>query len=204
MTKSTKKEKAPVSADNFKKRVAAVVRSGKSIRGNIQELAQYAMVAYLNPENNGNTADITYLYQQVAAVKSLNHRTLGLYLEDTVNIKLGKTSEGDAVFRKAVKGEAPSLRDDADLSANWWEHGRVTTPKAVDVVKLLETVAKNIAATQGDEAKREITAGQELVADELISKLKELGTWVETTVERRVAEAAGEADNVVEHTAAAA
>lgn len=194
----SKKEKAPVDRKNFKSRVAAVVRSGKSIRGNIQELAQFACVCYLDPESNGNTSEATYLYQQVAGVKSLNHRLLGQWFEDTVNIKLGKTSEGDAVFRKAVKGDAPSLRDDADLSANWWEHGRVTTPKAVDADKLLETMIKQIKSTQGDEAKREITAGQELVADELISKLGELRLWVETTVERRLAEREGAADNVAD------
>lgn len=186
---SKKTERKPVSSENFKSRVADVVRSGKSIRGNIQELVMFAIVFYLDPENNGNTANLTYLYDKVAGVKSLNHRQLGIFVEDTVNVKLGKTSDGDAVFKKAVKGDAPSLRDGADLTVNWWEYGRVTAPKALDIFKQLETLRKGIAAATGDEAKKPLVEGQELIADAASGMLTDMITQLQASLTLKTAEA---------------
>lgn len=194
------KEREAVTADNYKRRVSAVVRSGKSIRGNIQELMHYAMVSYLDPENNGNTGDLTFLFQSVAGVKSLNHKLLGQYCEDTVNVKLAKTSEGEQVFRKAVKGQEPQLLENADLTANWWEHGRTTEPKAVDILKQLDTMLKTLEATQGDEAKRVLVAGQEHVIDDVMTRVKELRSWTERTVVVRVAAIEAEAGEVIKPT----
>ena len=149
-----KKVRAPVDNGNFKKRVAGVIKSGKSIRGNIQELVQFALIDYLTPASNGNTAKITYLYTQVAGVKSLNHRTLGMFVEDTVNVKLSKTSEGEMVFRKAVKGDTPSFREGGDIDANWWEHGRDPAPKPADLLKILDAAIKAVSATINNDAEK--------------------------------------------------
>ena len=198
----SKKEREAVSGDNFKRRCAAVVRSGKSIRGNIQELMQYACVSYLNPENNGNTNDLTYLFTQVASVKSLNHKLLGQCIEDTVNVTLAKTSEGGFVFKKAVKGTEPALLDDADLSAPGWEHGRVNTPKAVDILKSLDALVKTLDSTQGDEAKRPLVEGQQCVLDDVMQRVKELKAWAEGSISIRTAAAKAEAGTVITDIAA--
>lgn len=163
--------KSEVNGSNFRKKVAAVIRSGKSIRGNIQELFQYAAVRYLNPESNGDLSDMTYLFQQVASVKSLNHNTLGQFCEDTLNIKLAKTQDGTPVFRKAVKGEAPAIRDDGDMSANWWEHGRAPTDSPVDVLKTLSAAVKKLESTQGDTPKKALVPGQECVVTSALNAL---------------------------------
>ena len=99
------KQVEAVSTENFKRKVSAVVRSGKSVRGNIQDLFHFAIVHYLNPENNGDLSLASYLYQQVEAVRSLNHKQLAVAFEDTINVKLRNTKAGDKVFGKARKGE---------------------------------------------------------------------------------------------------
>lgn len=192
-----------VNGSNFKKRCSAVVRSGKSIRGNIQELAQYAMVNYLDPANNGNTGDMTYLITQVASVKSLNHKLLGQFIEDTVNVKLTKTSEGGVVFKKAVKGETPALHDDADVSSPWWEHGRSPEVKAVDILKSLESMLKTFENSQGEGAKRPLADGQQCVFDDVTARLKELKTWTEGAISIRNAAMEAEAGTVIQEVAAA-
>lgn len=167
----SKKTSSEVTAKTFKSRVAAVIRSGQSIRANIQELVQYAIVQYLDPVNNGNTADLTYLYQKVKGVRSLNSKTLGDYVEDTVNVALRKTSDGEFVFRKAEKGTDPALRPHADLSAPWWEHGRTPDPKAVDILKRLASDIAALESTQGDTPKKPLVAGQEVCVQEVINSL---------------------------------
>lgn len=195
-------ERKAVSATNFKQRVGALVRSGKSIRANAQECIQYAVLSYLNPENNGNTNDMSYLYQQVASVKSLNHKLMGQYIEDTVNVKLAKTSEGEFVFRKAVKGAVPAFTDNGDIDANWWEHGRPIEPKPVDLVKLLETAIKAIQQTEGDTPKRALKEGQECVATDLLGRLSDTKTWMENAISIRNAAAQAESGDVIQDIAA--
>lgn len=170
--------------ENFKKRVDGVVTSGKSIRANIQELFQFATVAYLDPVNNGNLNDMTYLFKSVAGVKSLAHKRLFEYGEDTLNIRVAKTSDGEVVVRKAVKGEAPSLRPDADLSAEWWEHGRAPADTAVDILKVLRADIKKLESTQGDEAKKALAAGQETALQGVINKLSGALAWAESEIKR--------------------
>jgi hypothetical protein len=174
----TKKVRAPVDAGNFKKRVAGVIKSGKSIRGNIQELMQFAIVDYLTPASNGNTSKMTFLYSAVQGVKSLNHRTLGQFVEDTVNVTLSKTSEGEPVFKKAVKGDAPSFRDGGDIDAPWWEHGRVNEPKAVDLLKVLDAAIKSVSSTiNNDAAKRKsLQAGQMCAVQQTLTGLEDQRT----------------------------
>ena len=196
------KQREAVSGVNFKKKVGAIVRSGKSIRGNVQECAQYAMVTYLDPANNGNTNDLTYLFTQIAGVKSLNHKLLGQFIEDTVNVKLAKTSEGEQVFRKAVKGSTPSLCDNGDINAPWWEHGRTNDPKAVDLIKVLEAAIKTMGQTQGEDAKRPLTDGQQCVIDDLMARLSDTKTWAENAISIRTAAAQAEAGTVITDIAA--
>ena len=192
------KERDAVNGSNFKRRCAAVVRSGKSIRGNIQELYHYAVVSYLDPANNGNTNDLTYLFTQVAGVKSLNHKLLGQCIEDTINVKLAKTSEGGFVFRKAERGVAPSLLDDADLSAPWWEHGRTPEIKEYDIIKSLEAMVKALeASVSGDEKKRPICPAQAGIVAEVTQRVNELKSWTERTIAVRAAAANAEAGTVI-------
>lgn len=186
---STQRE--AVSTGNFKSRVASVVRSGKSIRANIQELAMFALVFYLDPKNNGNTEYLTHLFNAVAGVKSLNSRTLGHYIEDTANVRLRKTDNGDFVFRKAVKGEEPALLDGADLTANWWDHGRGPSEKPVDVLKILETAIKTLEKTQGDAPKKELVANQSGAVQPCINTLREAARAVERVVRDAELSAAG-------------
>jgi hypothetical protein len=182
--------KSEVNGSNFRRKVAAVIRSGKSIRGNVQELVQYAVVRYLDPASNGDTSDMTYLFQQIAGVKSLNHRILGEYIEDTVNVALRKTQDGTPVFRKAKKGETPTLLDNADLSAPWWEHGRVTEAKALDAIKKIRADIKALESTQGDEPKRTLIAGQEVCVQGLINDLMGAVARAESAITRAELEAA--------------
>lgn len=196
------KQVEAVSTENFKRKVSAVVRSGKSVRGNIQDLFHFAIVHYLNPENNGDLSLASYLYQQVEAVRSLNHKQLAVAFEDTINVKLRNTKAGDKVFGKARKGEEPTLLDGADLTASWWEISREVVVKDVDLLKLLEQAKRNIAATQGDEPKRKLVEGQECIVDDAIGILTDAITRLTNAQSIRNAAAEAEAGTVIKDIAA--
>jgi hypothetical protein len=187
-----KKVKAPTDSDNFKKRVAGVIKSGKSIRANIQDLMHYAILQYLDPANSGNSADLSFLQAQVTGVKSLNHKLMGEYIEDTVNLKLGKTAEGAPVFKKAVKGDAPSLTDTADLTANWWEHGRVTEPKLVDLLKVIDTAIKSVSSTINNDAdkRKGLVEGQMCAVQQTLKGLEDQRTATLKLINDAAAESA--------------
>lgn len=196
------KQVEAVSTENFKRKVSAVVRSGKSVRGNIQDLFHFAIVHYLNPENNGDLSLASYLYQQVEAVRSLNHKQLAVAFEDTINVKLRNTKAGDKVFGKARKGEEPTLLDGADLTASWWEISREVVVKDVDLLKLLEQAKRNIAATQGDEPKRKLVEDQECIVDDAIGILTDAITRLTNAQSIRNAAAEAEAGTVIKDIAA--
>ena len=185
--------KTETSSENFRKRVDGVVRSGKSIRANIQDLALFAIVAYLDPKNNGNLNDLTYLIAQVCGVKSLAGNRLIMWTEDTINVKVGKTQDGEPVCRKATKGEDPALRENADLNAPWWEHGRAPVNKPVDILAEIDKLVKRIESTQGEEAKKELAAGQDCMVPGVLNDLSGLKARAERA--QRDAELA-EHDNV--------
>jgi hypothetical protein len=172
-----------VTSKNFRQKVSNVIKSGKSIRGNVQELVQYSVVRYLDPESNGDLSDMIYLFQQIAGVRSLNHSLLGQYLEDTVNVKVAKTQDGTPTIRKAQKGEAPSLRDNADLSAPWWEHGRAPSVNPVDILKSIEQLEKKIESATGDQPKKPLVAGQECAATAALNELSGLRARVKRLIE---------------------
>ena len=161
-----------VTSKNFRAKVASqVVRPGKSIRENVQNLAFFAFDRYMSPDSNGDLSDAIYLFQAVAGVGSLNHTRFGQWAEDTFNVKVSKTQDGKPSFRKDGKGIVPGLRENADITAPWWEHGRSPEPKPLDLIKDLEGEVKKLEATQGDQPKRAIAAGQECAVTAAINEL---------------------------------
>lgn len=182
--------KTETTGGNFKQRVDGVVRAGKSIRANIQELCHFAFVAYLDPKNSGNTADLSYLLLRVTEVKSLNASRLAMYMEDTVNVKVGKTKDGEPVVRKAVKGDAPSLREGSDLTAPWWEHGRAPANNDVDILADIERLIRKIEGTQGDEPKKSLKSGQQPAVDHVLTALMGARARAEADINRAELEAA--------------
>lgn len=178
--------KSETTAANFKQRVSGVIRAGKSIRENIKVLMQFAIMEYLR---SGNTECIRYLATEVSGLKSMSTKKLVEWTEDTVNVKFGKSSDGDIVVRKAVKGEDPALTADGDIDSEWWEHGRPPEAKAVDMLAGGEALVKRIMATQDVGTKKPLKAGQECAAQQFINAIEGAIAQAKAAIERAELEA---------------
>ena len=185
--------KTETTEGNFKARVAGVVRAGKSIRENVKVLMQFAIVVYLK---TGNTECSRHLLQEVKGLRSMSDSRLGQWTEFTVNVRVGKNSDGDIVVRKAVKGEEPALTEHGDIDSAWWEFAKAPANNAVDMIKDLESLIKKIESTQGDEPKKSMLEAQRPFADGVATRLLGAKAFLEAELRRAELEAHADVEDI--------
>ena len=173
-----------VNAKNFGSKLSGVVRSGKSMRANIQELTLFACVFYVDPANSGNADFLNRIFVALRDLKSMNHKLWVTAVEDTVNVKL-RGKAGEERFGKAQRGVEPSFVDAPVLTTgvNWWDHGRDVAPKDLDMLKSLKQLATQIEKTQGEKATKKLAEGQECAVSLVLRALAAAEAQAERAIE---------------------
>lgn len=179
-----------VTTDNFQSYVDAVFSASKSIRDNIQVLAQFAIE---HARDNHNNLDlITYLLKIASSQygDGIRTATLQKYIETVVVGGKWMTMKGSKVFRKASNKTKISYDMDHLENVKWFNHDKKdkAVPK-MDFLAMLEQTAK-----RWDKAHEKADAGEaELVNPSENDKLAaEFMKWLE---ERKPAQADAHADH---------
>lgn len=101
----------------FKTAVNGLIRSATTQRAKVQQLIEEGCAHY---KDNGDTFYLSYLLNAAIGVRSLPTQTIKGYIKELTADQLiwSKAKDGNMVFKKAVKGTVPALKE---VTEPWYE-----------------------------------------------------------------------------------
>lgn len=135
-----------ITTNNFTSKLNSIIKSAKTMRDNGQTLLEFGFTAYMA---EGDTGYLTRTVAACVGVKSLNTAVMTSYIEHVANIKLNKAKDGTLSFKKATKGEQPTVKPTTIAWYDFEKSEAVVTE--LDVARVLASLCKRMDKASNDE-----------------------------------------------------
>lgn len=155
-------------AKSYSTNMAAIVRSAKSQRDNIQSAIAFSLSHY---EEHGDTMYLSKTLTACVGVKSLATKTMQNFIQAHANVVWAKGKDGSPVFKK-VKGEGVEVQIITTLWYNFDNSGQAAPE--YDVISRIHGMIKAITKADEGEGKTILKPECKGIVGPAVAKLEAL------------------------------